>query len=295
MFSSFSSSISIFLANFKKNIDPFLDVSPDQSITEVKDAQGVVDYFSEVVNGSDFLAAFVNSLIMIIVTEIGDKTFFIAAVLAMKNGRIFVYSGAMLALTAMHLLSSLMGYALPALLSRKYTNMASTILFVYFGFKLLKDASEMSADGGPSDELKEVEEELIDKKGGGEGESSQTGDMEAGDSNRKARSQGQDYNKDASIHTRNMAVLTQALTMTFLAEWGDRSQIATIALAASKNTYGVIFGGLLGHALCTGLAVLGGRMLAAKISERTVSIVGGLGFFAFAIHSFLTGDTVEGR
>ena len=100
MFSSFSSSISIFLANFKKNIDPFLDVSPDQSITEVKDAQGVVDYFSEVVNGSDFLAAFVNSLIMIIVTEIGDETFFIAAVLAMKNGRIFVYSGAMLAIVA---------------------------------------------------------------------------------------------------------------------------------------------------------------------------------------------------
>eukprot|EP00438_Fugacium_kawagutii_P019191 Skav219380 [mRNA] locus=scaffold76:729762:731254:- [translate_table: standard] len=27
-----------------------------------------------------------------------------------------------------------------------------------------------------------------------------------------------------------------ALTMTFLAEWGDRSQISTIALAASKET-----------------------------------------------------------
>jgi putative Ca2+/H+ antiporter (TMEM165/GDT1 family) len=64
---------------------------------------------------------------MIVVTEIGDKTFFIAAVLAMKNGRILVYTGAMAALTAMHLLSSLMGYALPALLSRKYTNIASTV------------------------------------------------------------------------------------------------------------------------------------------------------------------------
>ena len=273
----------------KKNIDPFLDVSPDPSITEVKDEKGVVDYFSEVVNGSNFLAAFVNSLIMIIVTEIGDKTFFIAAVLAMKNGRIFVYSGAMLALTAMHLLSSLMGYALPALLSRKYTNMASTVLFVYFGFRLLKDASEMSADG-PSEELKEVEEELIDKKGGDENES-QSGDIEVGDKDRNTK--GQNY-KEKSIHTRNTAILTQALTMTFLAEWGDRSQIATIALAASKDTLGVILGGLLGHALCTGLAVIGGRMLAAKISERTVSIVGGLGFFAFALHSFMTGDTVDG-
>ena len=34
-----------------------------------------------------FWAAFVNSLIMIIVTELGDKTFFIAAVLAMRQVR----------------------------------------------------------------------------------------------------------------------------------------------------------------------------------------------------------------
>jgi putative Ca2+/H+ antiporter (TMEM165/GDT1 family) len=88
------------------------------------------EYFAQLVNGSDFLAAFVNSFIMILVTEIGDKTFFIAAVLAMRNGRIFVYAGAMSALTAMHLLSSLMGYALPALLSRKYTNIASTVSFI---------------------------------------------------------------------------------------------------------------------------------------------------------------------
>ena len=32
---------------------------------------------------------------MILVTEIGDKTFFIAAVLAMRHGRLVVYSGAM--------------------------------------------------------------------------------------------------------------------------------------------------------------------------------------------------------
>lgn len=59
-----------------------------------------------------------------------------------------------------------------------------------------------------------------------------------------------------------LEVFTQAFTLTFLAEWGDRSQIATIALAASKNVFGVFFGGLIGHAFCTGLAVIGGRLLA---------------------------------
>ncbi len=50
---------------------------------------------SLVTAGSDFLGATVNSLFMIVVTELGDKTFFIAAVLAMRSGRVLVYAGAM--------------------------------------------------------------------------------------------------------------------------------------------------------------------------------------------------------
>ena len=36
-----------------------------------------------------------------------------------------------------------------------------------------------------------------------------------------------------------------------------------------KNVIGVTLGGTLGHALCTGLAVIGGRIIAQKISVRT--------------------------
>eukprot|EP00984_Skeletonema_dohrnii_P038096 scaffold40930_cov122-Skeletonema_dohrnii-CCMP3373.AAC.1 len=72
------------------------------------------------------------------------------------------------------------------------------------------------------------------------------------------------------------AVFIQALTMTFLAEWGDRSQIATIALAAAKDPLGVTIGGCIGHSICTGMAVVGGRMLASRISEKTVAFYGGL-------------------
>jgi hypothetical protein len=56
----------------------------------------------------DFVPGAVNSLVMIIACEIGDKTFFIAAVLAMRNGRAIVYMGSMLALAVMHILSCLM-------------------------------------------------------------------------------------------------------------------------------------------------------------------------------------------
>ena len=138
---------------------------------------------------------------------------------------------------------------------------------------------------GPSEELQEVEEELIKKKEG------ECNDIEC------APTKPEDNSGDGSKVTRsinpttaeNLRVFTQALTLTFLAEWGDRSQIATIALAASKNPFGVIVGGLLGHAFCTGLAVLGGRMLAARISEKHVAAVGGLLFLVFGVHAFYFG------
>lgn len=43
-------------------------------------------------------------------------------------------------------------------------------------------------------------------------------------------------------------------------------------LAASIDMLGVSLGGILGHAICTGVAVLGGRHLAAHIREKTVAV-----------------------
>ena len=125
----------------------------------------------------------------------------------------------------------------------RYTHWASTILFVYFGFKLLHEAYEMDPNPtGTKEELEEVEQELAEKDG----------DVEEGVTvSRKSQ----------------LAILTQAFTLTFLAEWGDRSQIATIALASAKDPYGVTLGGVIGHGFCTGLAVIGGRLLATRISE----------------------------
>lgn len=83
-------------------------------------------------------------------------------------------------------------------------------------------------------------------------------------------------------------MLLQAFLLTFTAEWGDRSQIATITLASHLNAVGVTIGAILGHSICTGGAVLGGQLLAMKISQRTVAILGGCLFLAFAAHNFLS-------
>ena len=51
-----------------------------------------------------FTKAFTASVAMILATEIGDKTFFIAAVMSMRNDRMAVFAGAILALIVMTIL-----------------------------------------------------------------------------------------------------------------------------------------------------------------------------------------------
>jgi len=71
--------------------------------------------------------------------------------------------------------------------------------------------------------------------------------------------------------------------MTFLGEWGDRSQIATIAMAAGQDYWWVTGGAISGHAVCTGLAVIGGRAIAGRVSMRKVTLGGSCAFFAFGV------------
>lgn len=58
-----------------------------------------------------FIHAFVASLSVILVSELGDKTFFIAAIMAMRHARLIVFAGAISALALMTILSGNVFYA----------------------------------------------------------------------------------------------------------------------------------------------------------------------------------------
>merc|ERR1711963_285635 len=75
-------------------------------------------------------------------------------------------------------------------------------------------------------------------------------------------------------------LFVNTFTLTFIAEWGDRSQLATIVLAGINDVVGVILGGCLGHAICTGGAGLAGALIARFISIRKITFLGALVFLA---------------
>nr|XP_043900851.1 transmembrane protein 165 isoform X2 [Solea senegalensis] len=219
-----------------------------------------------------FIHAFAASISVIIVSELGDKTFFIAAIMAMRYNRLTVLAGAMLALGLMTCLSVLFGYA-TTIIPRIYTYYVSTALFAIFGVRMLREGLRMSPDEG-QEELEEVQAEIKKKDEERSKLANGTPDLEAGSGTTLPQ---------GKWHSFISPIFIQAFTLTFLAEWGDRSQLTTIILAAREDPFGVAVGGTLGHCLCTGLAVVGGRMIAQKISVRTVTIIGGIVFLAFAL------------
>ncbi|KAI3719996.1 hypothetical protein L6452_20903 [Arctium lappa] len=189
---------------------------------------------------------------MTVLSEIGDKTFFAAAILAMRYPRRHVLAGCLTASIVMTILSAAVGMAAPNLISRTLTKHVATVLF--FGFGIWE-----------SEELAEVEAEL-------------DADVKTNSGKTKSTSKCKIFKADDDLKKKNRPLLTQflspiflkAFSITFFGEWGDKSQLATIGLAAAENPLGVVLGGILGQALCLTAAVFGGKSLATQISEKFV-------------------------
>lgn len=214
------------------------------------------------------LEAFTAALSLITASEIGDKTFFMAVILASRYPRKPVFMGVVTALAAMTILSVWIGQLivlLPKLFSQylppslSFLNQISiervaALLFLIFGIKLLYSARKMSAQ--TDIEVMNEAEEAIE------------------DGERKFKQRNTTWK-----------IFIESCVLTFIAEWGDRTQFATITLAASKDSIGVMLGGILGHTICALIAVIGGRAIASHISERTITIIGGVLFILLAIVS----------
>ncbi|WP_310484628.1 TMEM165/GDT1 family protein [Chamaesiphon sp. VAR_48_metabat_403] len=201
------------------------------------------------------LRAFTKALILVTSAELGDKSFFITILLSMRHPRGWVFSGTVLALGLMTVLSVLAG-RLFASVDPTYLRLTEVAIFLGFGCKLLYRGWKMSQQ--------ERAEEL-------------------------AIARAEIAAPPAHLATQSSVwkIIVETFTLIFMAEWGDRTQFATIALATHHNRIGVTMGGILAHTICTAIAVFAGRSIAGSISEKLVNLVGGGLFIIFAMISIV--------
>ena len=181
---------------------------------------------------------------MIIFSEIGDKTFLIAAILAMRHPRLYVFAGAFSSLLLMSLLSAELGHLLPKLVPLQWIQITTGVLFLVFGSKMMMEARQMqSGSEKMQEELREVEEEIkndavVSETAGSNGHAIPLERLEEGEAY-TAPPLPKTAKSGISDGARNFCnlvlgpVFVQAFLLTFLGEWGDRSQFATIALGAT--------------------------------------------------------------
>ncbi|GBG24837.1 GDT1-like protein 3 [Hondaea fermentalgiana] len=317
-----------------------------------------------------FAASTGRSLAMTIASEIGDETFIMAAILAMRHPRSIILAASLSALWLMTMLSATFGFVLPHLLSPELTSRVATVLYFAFSARLLWIGLHSSDD--VLEEIEEVEkglnalaetEEASDDNNSEE-QAARTS-LQSSASRRSSRRSSRRNSRRSSRRSSSVASVAEAVVETkkrtsmrrmevtapedetfvgtllvqanqvwedayallepsfeevyaaaepmlkevrhsfrpalkearkwltptfvetfiivFLAEWGDRSQISTITLASDASPLGVTLGGMIGHAICSSIAVWGGRLLASQISQRTVALSGSFVFFVFGI------------
>jgi Ca2+/H+ antiporter, TMEM165/GDT1 family len=204
---------------------------------------------------SEWFDAFVSSLSMIFLSEIGDKTFLIAAVMSMRHTRITIFLASFSALCLMTIISVLLGAFIFKLIPILYAKIISTVLFFVFAIVMLKDAIEMTRSistiqihevlpesESQRDSASTVALDLENAKNQPylEPESSESVSSVASSCTRRERSPL--FNREASNRPSRKFILKeifshvflQTFTLILLAELGDRSQIATITFAITK-------------------------------------------------------------
>ncbi|GAV63521.1 UPF0016 domain-containing protein, partial [Cephalotus follicularis] len=210
----------------------------------------------------DISTGFASAFLLIFFSELGDKTFFIAALLAARNSAAIVFLGTFGALAVMTIISVVLGrtfHYVDEILPFRFgetdlpiDDIAAVCLLVYFGVSSLLDAASSESQKA-EDEQKEAELAVSEFSGNGAG----------------------------ILAAANTVISTFLLV--FVAEWGDKSFFSTIALAAASSPLGVIGGALAGHGVATLLAVLGGSLLGTLLSEKAIAYIGGVLFLIFAV------------
>ena len=83
----------------------------------------------------------------------------------------------------------------------------------------------------------------------------------------------------------DLKILMTVFTAVFIAELGDKTQLATVLFASDKEVskLTVFLGASLALVVASGIGVLAGGMISQYISEKYLHYIAGLGFIGIGL------------
>ena len=216
-------------------------------------------------HSNDFWQGFSGGLSLVFISGFGDKTFFLNMLYVSINP---FWEALLVSLTVselMNMISIFLGKVIPMFISRDTLDWFAIVIFLFFGGVMLyqgiteqnaKLLSTQIASGNECDD----EEKLLRK------ETTHVND-----------------NDNALTDLGTFDTWWKYCIAYMVGELGDKSQIATIVVTAKYNFTGVFVGTALAQLLLVMTAILLGKSISGLLTNKQISILGGVVFILFAL------------
>ena len=199
------------------------------------------------------MAGFTTAFATVAVAGIGDKSFLTALLLAARHKARWVFTGSVLALTIGAGIWICMGVWMRSVISMDLIKIVSGFTFLLFGLKALAEGFGLTQE------------------------------------NQCNKSDGGSKATNTSLQLPANAVIRNSFTTTFLAEFGDRTQLALLALAAGPDisAESIFTGAVAANIVLAIAAVTSGKFLKSKLCQKKVAIFSGTLFLILGLKILL--------
>jgi putative Ca2+/H+ antiporter (TMEM165/GDT1 family) len=247
-----------------------------------------------------FSSSFIQSFILIFISEIADKTFIIILLFSAKRKSVYTFFAALISILFANYLSIFIGLSIDLLLYKNVIDWLAFFLLIIYGISTLSDAFEMSEKKVEDRYLNLIEIEYKQKKKTIKEKQFSRKSVIKLDAIKDQESNIEKFNelKEPMMGKENLNMTIEQHTITtvdddeetnlmfywllfssiFTAECGDKSQTSTIIISAVFNIYGVIFGTTLALIICVYLNFYYGHSMANYMTEKHVNLICGICF-----------------
>lgn len=251
-----------------------------------------------------------RAALLICLAELGDKSFFIAMLLAAKHNAVLVFAGSLLGLFCSTVLAALAGHLLSSVLNLALLEVCAGLLFLCVACGLLLQyAHQQECVDAAEQEAQQsiLTSASIDAEVGKDAAAAAAGLSAYGSAGgtaapEKGLEQVTSHQQvglpptspscsglTSPSYSGPISVLSLAASMSFFGEMGDKSQLLVMAQASRRSALLVTIGSLVGFAFVTGLAVLSGKAVANRLSRQLLGLVAGVGFALFGASTIWEG------
>ena len=207
-----------------------------------------------------FYPSLIQSFLVIFLSEIADKTFILVLIYSLKLHWLPLIITSMLAMALMNILAIVGGAAIVLIVPKWLIDWIGFACFLSFGIFSIYEGIKM--------ESVSLHEEYEEEK-------------EEHEKNEQLIP-NEEQNKDNK--EKSMWVLCAELFgLLCVSELGDRSEISTVTIAAVYNLYAVLIGTMIAYFVCIIIATFLGLFIGKFLTEKMMTIIGGVVFICFAI------------